>query len=485
MDHSLINSLIFSSIYLVFGLYHALLSWVLRNKIFAYYTILTFGLAIHSSYHIFGDQYIPVFKMLSVISAMVSILGLMLFTKAFIKINSVNYPKTNKTFHILKWIALGIISFQSLNILFLSNQQVSHFISLFAAALALFAVVFQMIVSAALYRKESTARIYLYINGILLFAAFIYILTWYLKQQNPDMPVWINLYVINGTTALQLILFSFFVGYKLRNAEKEKLQLQQEINRGLEKEVAAKTKSLLAANEVLEQQKKNLVANNKLKTKLFLLIAHDLRNPMNQLAGLMHLIEERLLDEQSRVTLTDSIKSGISKSLEAMDQLLKWSYKQLEEIQVNKEICNISEIIHEVDGELKQKIQEKNLTIIQSLEVNELLIDRNMFMVIIRNLLSNAIKFSEVNGEIEFRTKQNGLYDEICVCDHGMGMNPDWDKEMIKTGTPSLQVGTKGEKGTGFGLLITKDFVEMNDGKLICESAPGEGTTFIIQFPTV
>ena len=101
-----------------------------------------------------------------------------------------------------------------------------------------------------------------------------------------------------------------------------------------------------------------------------------------------------------------------------------------------------------------------------------------MLRVVLRNLLSNAIKFSQLGGEINIVASSQDALVQVSVEDHGIGMDAAWYENLIENGRPEVKSGTSGEKGTGFGLLITKDFVEMNGGELLCKSEIGKGTIF-------
>jgi signal transduction histidine kinase len=106
-----------------------------------------------------------------------------------------------------------------------------------------------------------------------------------------------------------------------------------------------------------------------------------------------------------------------------------------------------------------------------------------MLQVVLRNLTSNAIKFSDNGQKVVLWSQKQGEHIELGVKDFGMGMEKDWYQRLQNDKRPEIRKGTKGEKGTGFGLVIAKDFVEMNGGQLICESEMGKGTNFILRFP--
>ncbi|MEM6831741.1 MAG: HAMP domain-containing sensor histidine kinase, partial [Bacteroidota bacterium] len=250
----------------------------------------------------------------------------------------------------------------------------------------------------------------------------------------------------------------------------------------LEEEVKRQTRSLMHAKEAIEAQRDKLKKVNKLKNKLFSLVSHDLKNPLQQMVGLLNLLENQMLSSDKGVILTRTMKIGLSQNITVIERLLQWSYQQLDGIQVKKEQFDIEELFHEVNHELKLAQESKHLTIDARFEATALTADKDMMKVVIRNLLSNAIKFSHEEGHIHVYTKR-GKRVVLTIADQGIGMNPQWYESLIQSGEPVSTPGTKGEKGKGFGLLITKDFVEMNGGTMACKSEDGSGTVFEVSFP--
>ena len=190
-----------------------------------------------------------------------------------------------------------------------------------------------------------------------------------------------------------------------------------------------------------------------------------------------------MLDPEKVVEFTHQTKVGLSESLVIMERLLHWSYKQLDGINVRKETIELEPIVNEVKAELKSLVKNKNITVENQVSANTLSFDRDMLRVVLRNLLSNGIKFSYEGGTIHVSSSIQNDEIQVSVEDHGVGMNPIWYEELVKTGKPEVKPGTKGEKGNGFGLLITKDFVEMNGGLLSCESEENKGTKFTFTIP--
>lgn len=241
------------------------------------------------------------------------------------------------------------------------------------------------------------------------------------------------------------------------------------------------TRIMALSKEEVETQKNKLEELNELKNKLFSLVAHDLRNPLHHLSALVELMESETVSAETKISISKTTRMEVTDSIAVIDRLLHWTYKQLDGIDTQQEILSLSDAVDEVTKELKSLSDSKDVKILSEHDQDEIFFDQDMLRVVLRNLLSNAIKFSYEGGSIKVSSiAENGKLN-LKVMDQGLGMNPKWYDELIQSGKPAVKEGTKGEKGSGFGLLITKDFVEMNGGTLTCESKEGKGTTFTIE----
>jgi len=271
------------------------------------------------------------------------------------------------------------------------------------------------------------------------------------------------------------------VGYKFKSIEDENIRTQIETNKILTLEVDKQTKKLQIAKTALENQNQELESVNGLKNKLFSLLTHDVRGPLNNITLLVEMIEAQLEDSELK-EITKKLKNKVDDRISMVNALLEWSYNQLEGIKVNKKHCDIKEVFHSIAREFERMAEDKGVNLVFEISQPKLFIDENMFKVILRNLTSNAIKFSKKGQKVILSSKNDSDSIAIGVQDFGTGMNTDWCEKLVNEGMPRTTLGTKGEQGTGFGLLITKDFVEMNGGELICESEINKGTLFILRF---
>ncbi|HDZ06110.1 hypothetical protein LCGC14_0129220 [marine sediment metagenome] len=485
IDFNYVLTSVFTAIFGVFGIYHLASFLVLRHKILFYYFILILGLTLHWGLYLilkgsFGDEVLVIAEKASLTTAMITTYGLLMFTKNYLNIRKSNHPNLSKTYTIFKMIVVCLPIVHVLNALIIGEGWFNNILVMLAAITAMVSIFLNIFSGFRLYNAEKFNRYYLFSYAPLLLAAILYIGTWFM-QRNYDINVNPIVLTTSILVTLQLILFSILVGFKFKSIEEENIKTQVEINKMLTKEVDKQTKNLQLAKESLEKQNGELETVNKLKNKLFSLLTHDVRGPLNNITVLVEMIEAHLTDDDLK-RITKKLKNEIHDRVSMVNALLEWSYKQLEGIKLNKKICDIEEAFNSIRNEFERMTEEKEVRLIFDISHPKLCIDENMFKVILRNLTSNAIKFSSKGQQVILSSQREFGKIEISVQDFGMGMNTDWYSKLDDDLMPQIREGTNGEKGTGFGLLITKDFVEMNGGEMICESENNKGAKFILRF---
>jgi len=304
----------------------------------------------------------------------------------------------------------------------------------------------------------------------------------------------------NGLVALYQVKFES----QKRNDENQRLRVEEEKNQAIISQ-QTKNQTLLivgliiifggviylkyiydqvkSKNNIINKQNQVLESNNLVKDKLFSVISHDLRSPITQVIGLLNLWDagELTMDEMS--ALTPAVKSSISNTLELLDNLLIWSKDQLQGFQLNQELFGLNQLVAEnilaLNGIIAQKQLNVDNDIAPEVTVNA---DREMIQIILRNLISNAVKFTNPKGDIHIssHTEENSIV--ICVADTGIGIK-EADLDKIFSFTSHTTLGTDNEKGTGIGLKICKDFIELNRGRIWVESKEGVGSKFCISLP--
>jgi signal transduction histidine kinase len=285
--------------------------------------------------------------------------------------------------------------------------------------------------------------------------------------------------------------------YQAKTIDEQRIELSklvsqlQEYNETLEQRVKERTLEIELKNKEIQSQHDSLEEINAVKDKLFAIIGHDLRNSLSALISISGVLS-RLHTGMSEEDKNESIMK-IEHALLEMDKLLAhlldWATVQNGRVQYHPDSFNLSALTHDTISIMKTAAEKKKITINQFIPDQALVkADRNMIGTILRNLLSNAIKFSPVGGVVDIRgtleQRNNGhsMY-TVAVEDEGAGMNADQLSSLFHLGRSVSSVGTANEKGTGLGLMICKDLIEINGGSINALSEPGKGSKFAFTVP--
>ncbi len=224
----------------------------------------------------------------------------------------------------------------------------------------------------------------------------------------------------------------------------------------------------------------------KTKDRFFDIIAHDLRNPINALSSLL----DDLLGNYTKFSLNDiynsnlQIQESIMMLSQLLNNLLDWARSQTGRINNNPDFIDASYIARNVTEINSDIARIKNITIDNKIEYGTVVyVDSNMFYTILRNLVSNSMKYSNQNGKITIQAATSDDFTVFSVSDSGVGISKDRVDKLFKLEFVQSTKGTNQEKGTGLGLILCKEFVEKNNGKIWVESIENEGTTFYFTVP--
>jgi signal transduction histidine kinase len=251
-------------------------------------------------------------------------------------------------------------------------------------------------------------------------------------------------------------------------------------------ELEQKNAAIDEKNRSISLQTAQLQEMNKFKDKLFSIIAHDLRNPVMALKNTIDILEPEILHASELVF----IKTELLKQFNSMDftltNLLEWARSQMKGETYLKENLNLHEIVENAIKLLLPLAQLKEMTICNQIPVSNIVhADLNHVRFIIRNLLNNAIKFTYKQGNITIGVDRKDEQYVIAVRDTGIGISKEEQSKLFAMSTNISTQGTDGEKGTGLGLILCKEFVEKNNGKIWVESEKGQGCTFYFTLPAV
>jgi signal transduction histidine kinase len=256
------------------------------------------------------------------------------------------------------------------------------------------------------------------------------------------------------------------------------------INRELEIRVESRTQELAKVNTHLSLNNEQLAESNSVKDKLFSIIAHDLRAPLNSLKAVLELLgyEQINPDETKKIVL--KLSENVNYTANLLDNLLFWASSQLKGIQAQPTEFPIAEVLQENIDLLKDAALQKQIQIhCRAEDTIDIWADKNMVRLVLRNLLSNAIKFSPREGQIYLTAQASASACEVRIQDQGKGIEPAIQEKLFQVTDAKIRYGTANEKGTGLGLVLCKEFIEKNEGSIGFESIENQGTTFTVSLP--
>ena len=240
---------------------------------------------------------------------------------------------------------------------------------------------------------------------------------------------------------------------------------------------------LMKHQEETDRRTHELEELNKVKDKFFSIISHDLRSPINSLAGMLDLIEKDQIKAEELPALTKEMRIQFNHTKNLINNLLDWTLLQMNKVAIKKEKLMIKVIIDE-NIRLLSSMSTKQTTFINEVGNDIFAIaDNNMINLIFRNLILNGIKFTDNGGIIKINAVKEGGEIKVSVKDNGVGISEDIQRMLFEKTTGYSTRGTANEKGTGLGLILCKEFIERNGGKIWLESAIGKGSTFYLTIP--
>lgn len=238
-----------------------------------------------------------------------------------------------------------------------------------------------------------------------------------------------------------------------------------------------------------EKLKENEVRLNEMiatKDKFFSIIAHDLKSSFHSIIGIGSLLSEKVQkrDYEEIEEFAEIIQSSSWKAMNLLTNLLEWSRSQTGRIEFNPVYTEVHGIISEVFDLVKESASEKLITIsVESAKNAVVFCDKPMVSTILRNLITNSIKFTHRGGRIIVTVIRDDNESTIIVSDNGIGIKKEVIQKLFRIEESFSTEGTDGEKGTGMGLLLCKDFIDRHRGRIWAESEEGEGCRFIFTLP--
>ena len=249
-------------------------------------------------------------------------------------------------------------------------------------------------------------------------------------------------------------------------------------------ELEEKNEQIQLQNEAIMEQKLHLEEINDVKDRLFSIVSHDLKDSISSIKAFLDLLKEDSISREEFNELIPELSENADNASLLLFNLLNWSKSQMQNLEPNPELFNIQEVFHSKISLVEQKMEQKRIVLIDESQRDFIYADRSMVEIVIQNLLTNAVKFSRVGDIITISNKEHNGNSLICVEDTGVGIPKENLKKLFQNNNFTT-VGTKNEKGTGLGLTICKELVELNQGRIWVESTPNVGTKFYVELPKV
>lgn len=299
--------------------------------------------------------------------------------------------------------------------------------------------------------------------------------------QLSEISYWV--YAFNHILALGFIFYALYLikqehlRYQFTLMMKGRELHQQNLAIGKQrKEIAEKA-------ALLEQQTHELTELNQLKSKLFSVIAHDLKTPMYALRNLFLYMQQSKLSAKEIKELIPGITNEMNYVTSLMENLLLWARSQMKQSAVQPEQLELHHMITDSLALLRLQAENKKVWLEATLDQPVYCFaDREMISLVLRNLLSNAIKFTPAHGTVWVSATEHDAVVEISVQDTGIGMSAETIQQLFGDHYFSTR-GTNSETGTGLGLKLCRDFLEKNGGSIKVNSNPGIGSTFSVTLP--
>ena len=268
--------------------------------------------------------------------------------------------------------------------------------------------------------------------------------------------------------ALTLLLINFLSS---RNSKSEIQELKE------------KNEQERIRNEAILEQTHHLEEVNQVKDKLFSIVSHDLKDSISSIKAFLDLLKEDSISKEEFNDLIPELSENANNASSLLFNLLNWSKSQMQNLEPKPEMFNIQDVFHTKMALVEQKVEDKRIVMIDESQREFIYADKSMIEIVIQNLITNAVKFSRVGDVITVSNQDHNGKALICVEDTGVGISRENLDKLFKTNNTFTTIGTKNEKGTGLGLTICKDLVELNNGRIWVESTQNVGSKFFVELP--
>lgn len=278
---------------------------------------------------------------------------------------------------------------------------------------------------------------------------------------------------------LTLLVLVFYKANGLKKKQNDQLEEQN-------KRTYMHNRQLQEMNSKLSRSEQDLKSLNETKDKFFSIISHDMRGPLYTLAGFIQIMKKDVSifspEELSRFSI--QMERALQGVTALLDNLFQWATTQAGLIEFAPAQVKLHSVINENVLLLQATADLKEIRLQNEVPEDFIIIaDLQMIRLVLRNLIANAIKFTEKGGWVKVRAEIKGEEVLVYVQDNGIGMHAKDQARLFKVESRYTQRGTENEKGSGLGLLLCREFIELHQGVIEVASKQGAGTTFIIRLP--
>ena len=304
-------------------------------------------------------------------------------------------------------------------------------------------------------------------------------------------------YLIKNVFMICIIMLTYIIGIyfiikRLEENQNEKEELNSQLTEN-NQELQAKAELLSGINEILAEKNQQIEKQSKevklllsTRDKFYSIIAHDIKNPMGAIMGFSDLLNKKIqpCNDPSLVKYAEMVKKTSTQAYTLLVSLLEWTRLQTGQVEVNPELFNLLEILQQLLEVIHVSAEEKRIEL--SYVCNDEIIvfaDKNMISTTMRNLISNAIKFTPEDGKVTVSITQNNNSVIFSVTDTGIGIEKEEIQKFYNNEMVNKRDGTNKEIGTGLGLMLCKDFINLHKGSIDIESYPDKGSVFSFAIP--
>ena len=289
--------------------------------------------------------------------------------------------------------------------------------------------------------------------------------------------------------AMVFSVITVFVGWSLlRQKQQQELQAEKEANLRLEQyniHLTQVNDELRQAQDIAAEALQSAERASKAKTDFLANMSHDIRTPMNAIIGITTLMKNELHQPEKLAEHLDKLENSGQLLLGIINDILDMSRIESGKTTLNVEKMNLPQQISQLDSIIRQQAGQRRqtFTVNTHLQHENVLADPNRLNRVLMNILSNAVKYTPTGGHIRFevdelpRNEHYARY-RFVVQDDGIGMSKAYQKTLFDPFTREERSGTNKVQGTGLGMAITKNIVDLMGGSINVESTTGKGTRF-------